>query len=57
MENYKTATNYNLEKEKIAPDLSYPKETHWTYKEVGTRLESPRGLEGAAIPKYLEEAV
>jgi hypothetical protein len=44
MENYKTATNYNLEREeKMALDWSYPKETHWIHREVGTRLEPSFG--------------
>jgi hypothetical protein len=56
MENYKTTTNCNPDKdEKMALQWSYPKETHWIHTEVSTRLASPVGLKAQLSQKDLEE--
>jgi hypothetical protein len=48
--NYRRGTNCNPDKaEKMALDWSYPKETQWIYREVGTGLEPP-----VAVAKDME---
>jgi hypothetical protein len=56
MENYKTTTNCNIDKgEKMALDLSYPKETHWIHRGDGTRSEPSGGSKAQPSQRELEE--